>query len=103
MIRLDPDRRRVHGPRGSVSVTPAEYRLLRALLMAGFNQPVSNADLFEAAWPMVRPPCALASLRNMIYRLRPALASIRGAHIAVYPGAYKIEAIPMPVVFARAA
>lgn len=104
MIRLDPDRRRVHGPQGSVSVTPAEYRLLRALLRAGFGQPVRRRVLYEVVWPVRRPLCCLGALRTMIGRLRPALVIVGGAHIApVDPRAFKIIAIPTPVAFARAA
>src|SRR6185437_13014459 len=104
MVRLDPDARKVHGPRGSASITDTEYRLLRTLLMAGFGVPVRHASLVDKGWPICRPTSGSGSLKTAINRLRPALWQVGGcAIVAVYPGAYKIQAIPMPIVFARAA
>ena len=104
MVRLDPDARKVHGPRGSASVTDTEYRLLRALLMAGFGVPVRHTILVDKVWPICRPTSGSGSLKTAINRLRPALWQVGGcAIVAVYPGAYKIEAIPTRVPLVRAA
>jgi len=104
MIRLDPDRRRVYGPRGQTWLSFAEHALLQTMLVAGFNQPVSHKKLTDAAWPWLDSEPAGSRLRTCICRVRSALTYIGGARIvAVYPGAYKIEAIPTPIAFARAA
>ena len=104
MIRLDPDRRRVHGPRGRINVAVQEYTLLALLLRAGFNQPVGVDKIADVLWPSWTPAMLTNSIQSAVARINERLRYVGGAWVfSPYPGVYKVQAIPTRVPLARAA
>jgi DNA-binding SARP family transcriptional activator/tetratricopeptide (TPR) repeat protein len=78
----------------AVPVAPGMQRSLLAALLLRGNAIVPVGELAEVLWGAEVPPSALASLRNVVLRLRRSLGAAGHARIVAEPSGYRIRVEP---------
>ncbi|HEY2551100.1 MAG TPA: BTAD domain-containing putative transcriptional regulator, partial [Streptosporangiaceae bacterium] len=78
----------------ALPVPPGMQRSLLAALLLSANRIVPVGELAEVLWGPDLPRSALASLRNVVLRLRRSLGDAGHARIVAEPGGYRIRVEP---------